>query len=168
MSTKPVRKPNRLSNYDYSTPGAYFVTICSKDRKNIFWTVGASIARPQTTAHLSYVGKVIDKKISEIPKRYRYVKLQNYVIMPNHIHILLSQYYDDSGRAMLAPTPDISRIIQHFKGAVTKAIGYSVWQKSFHDRVIRNEKEFLKYYEYINNNPFHWEEDSLYIKLSTL
>ena len=65
---------------------------------------------------------------------------------------------------MLAPTTNISTVIQQFKGAVTKEVGFSVWQKSFHDRIIRNEKEFIKLYEYIENNPYIWEGDSLYIK----
>jgi len=58
---------------------------------------------------------------------------------------------DDSGRTQFAPT--ISRIIKQFKGSITKKIGYSVWQKSFHDRIIRNEKEYWQITEYINNNP---------------
>lgn len=161
--TLPIRKPNRLSNFDYAKPGAYFITICSKDKQWLFWKVGASIARPHDTGCLSHYGKIIEQKIGEIPKHYKNVNIDNYVIMPNHIHLLLSHYYDDSGRAMLAPTPTISKIIQQFKGAVTKDIHQSVWQKSFHDRIIRNEKDYLKIYEYIDNNPLKWEEDCFYI-----
>lgn len=164
MSKLAQRKRNRLSNYDYSTPGVYFVTICSKDRHWCFWNVGASIARPQSTAHLSYIGLATDEKIHEINVRYPFMNVDNYVIMPNHVHLLLSFCCDNSGRAMLAPTTNISKVIQQFKGAVTKALSYSVWQKSFHDRVVRNEAEYLKIYKYIDDNPYQWIEDRFYIQ----
>ena len=160
----PQRRRNRLESFDYSKPGAFFVTICAKNREWIFWNVGASIARPQSDIHLSEYGRIVNEKIHEIPLRYSYIEVANYTIMPNHVHLLLTHYYDDSGRAMLAPTPEISRVVQQFKGAVTKAIGTSVWQKSFHDRIIRNEKEYSIINEYIDNNPLKWKEDCFYIK----
>ena len=143
--TLPVRKTNRLEHYDYARPGAYFITICSKDKQWLFWNVGATIGRPQAADCLSLYGRIIEQKIAEISKRYTNVSIDNYVIMPN------------------APTPTLSRIVQQFKGAVTKEIHQSVWQKSFHDRIIRNEKEYSKIYEYIDNNPLKWEEDCFYI-----
>ena len=164
MTDQPKRKPNRLAQFDYSSPGAFFITICTKNKKCIFWKVGASSARPGSTTNLSKIGLTVKKKIAEIPIFYRDIKVENSVVMPNHVHLLLTHYYDDSRRAMLAPTTNISTVIQQFKGAVTKEVGFSVWQKSFHDRIIRNEKEFIKLYEYIENNPYIWEGDSLYIK----
>ena len=160
---KPVRKRNRLENYDYSQNGAYFITICSKDKQWLFWNVGASIARPQAEVDLSYIGKIIDEMIAEIPKRYSCVNVDNYVVMPNHIHLLLMVCADERGRAMHAPTPDISQVIQHLKGAVTKKVGKSIWQKSFYDHIVRDEKDYYKIYEYIDNNPVRWEMDSLNI-----
>ena len=160
---KPVRKRNRLKNYDYSQNGAYFITICSKDKQWLFWDVGASTARPTEEADLSYIGKIVDEMIAEIPKRYSYIKVDNYVVMPNHVHLPLMVCADERGRAMHAPTPDISRVVQHLKGAVTKKAGKTIWQKSFHDHVIRDEKDYLKIYEYIDNNPVRWETDSLNI-----
>lgn len=156
----PVRKPNRLPNFDYNTPGAYFITICTKDRKNLFWTdVGASIARPQNPS-LSKYGAIVDASIREIPLHYPAVSVDHYVVMPNHIHLLLQINTDEDGRAMLAPT--ISRLVQQMKGIVTKQIGHSIWQKLFHDHVIRGEKDYLKIWEYIDNNPVKWEEDCFY------
>jgi len=97
----PKRKPNRLPNFDYSAPGAYFITICTKDRRNLFWTdVGASIARPQLTLW----GDIAAKSICDIPKHYPAVSVDHYVVMPNHIHLLLQINTDTDGRAMLAPT----------------------------------------------------------------
>jgi len=164
MMDSPRRKRNRLEFFDYAKPGAFFITICTHNREWLFWDVGASIARPQSEMPLSEYGRIVKEKILEISLRYSYIEVTNYTIMPNHVHLLLTHYYDDSGRAMLAPTTEISRVIQQFKGAVTKEIGASVWQKSFHDRIIRNEKEYLKIYEYIDNNPLKWAEDCFYIK----
>ena len=139
----PKRKPNRLQEYDYSTPGAYFLTICTTDRKNFFWdNVGASIARPQDVQLSSY-GTVVDYAIRQIPAHYPAISVDHYVIMPNHIHLLLQINTDDSGRAMLAPT--ISRVIQQMKGSITKQIGFSVWQKLYHDHVVRGEQDYRKY-----------------------
>lgn len=63
-----------------------------------------------------------------------------------------------------APRPTISRIIQQFKGAVTKQIGFALWQKSFHDHIIRDEREYEKIYAYIETNPLKWREDCFYGK----
>ena len=81
--------------------------------------------------------------------------------MPNHIHLLLRIDTDPDGREMSAPT--ISRVIQQMKGAVTKRIGTSIWQKLFHDHVIRNERDYLKIWEYIEGNPSRRKEDCFYV-----
>lgn len=156
----PVRKPNRLPTFDYSTAGAYFITICTKDRKCLFWdTVGATIGRPHVPT-LSYYAMVVDAAIQKIPVYYPAISVDHYVVMPNHIHLLLQINTDVSGRPMVAPT--ISTVIQQLKGVITKQIGWSVWQKLFHDHVVRNEKDYLKIWEYIDNNPARWEEDCFY------
>ena len=156
----PVRKPNRLPDYDYSTPGAYFITIGVKDRRNILWDdVGASIARPSSLP-LSLYGLVVDQAIRNIPMVYPAISVDHYVVMPNHIHLLLQINTDKNGRAMLAPT--VSVVIQQLKGVVTKQIGHSIWQKLFHDHVIRNEADYLKIWQYIDTNPAKWEADCFY------
>ena len=156
----PKRKPNRLPSFSYDTPGAYFITVCLKDRKPLLWeAVGASIARPPMPP-LSIWGKVVEQAIREIPVHYPAVSLDHYVVMPNHIHLLLQIKTDDDGRAMLAPT--ISVVIQQMKGFVTKQLGHSIWQKLFHDHIIRDERDYLKIWEYIDGNPSKWEEDCFY------
>lgn len=160
--TRPTRKPNRLKGYDHSQPGGYFITICSQNRQWMFWEVGASIARPGEAQPLSFIGKIIENAILEIPGHYSAITVDNYVVMPNHIHLLITSCPED-GRAMHAPTPDISRVIQQFKGVVTKRAGCPVWQKTFHDSIVRDENSYWKMYEYIDNNPYKWEEDSLNI-----
>ena len=156
----PKRKPNRIPHFDYSTPGAYFVTICTKNRQNIFWgNVGASIARPQTP-RLSHAGQIVEQAIQNIEHYYPAITLDHYVVMPNHIHLLLQINTDENGRPMVAPT--ISTVIQQMKGFVSNQLGVSFWQKLFHDHVIRNEHDYRIIWEYIDNNPAQWELDCFY------
>lgn len=162
---QPRRKPNRLKDYDYSTAGAYFITICTKDRKSLLWEdVGASIARP-AAVRLSPCGHIVDQAIRQIPAHYPAVLLENYTVMPNHIHLLLRIDTDPDGRALDAPT--ISQVIQQMKGIVTKRIGWPIWQKLFHDHVIRNERDYLKIWEYIEYDPIRWKEDCFFIDEGT-
>ena len=154
------RKPNRLQDYDYSTPGAYFITICTKNRKCLFWeSVGASIARPQTP-RLSHYGTIVDEAIRKIPDNYPNTSLDQYVVMPNHVHLLLMIKPNLSNPQ--EKTPGISRIIQQLKGAITKQIGHCIWQKLFHDHIIRNDREYRKIWEYIQSNPAIWADDCFY------
>ena len=156
------RKPNRLVHYDYRMPNAYFITICTQKRQNLFWApVGASIARPQNVP-LSAYGKIVDAAIRDIPKHYPAVTLDHYVVMPNHIHLLLQIHSDAQGRPMVAPT--VSTIIQQMKGIVTKQIGISIWQKLFYDHVIRCSQDYEMVWNYIEANPAKWREDCFYPK----
>lgn len=151
MTDLPIRKSNRLKNFDYSSDGLYFITVCVKKHENVLWNnVGATIGRPQEII-LSEYGIIVDRAIKNIPAHYIDFKIDKYVIMPNHIHLLIRIDRPEIGRPMVAPT--ISTVVQQMKGIVTKQIGFSIWQKSFHDHIIRNEKEYLKIWEYIENNP---------------
>ena len=158
----PKRKKNRLMNYDYSSCGAYFITVCTVDRKNYFWkNVGAIIDRPQNV-ELSLYGEIVDEIIQNIPSAYPMLSLEHYVIMPNHIHILLRICTDEYGRPLVAPT--MSRIVQQLKGIVSKKIGASIWQKSFHDHIIRNREDYEEHLRYIYENPSRWHYDELYFQ----
>lgn len=158
----PKRKPNRLKFYDYSSPGAYFITICTNDRKNYFWDiVGATIGRPSEIP-LTKVGKIAEKAINNISVIYDNVTVDYYVIMPNHIHLLLQIHADENGRPMVAPTVD--RVVKQLKGYITKRNGKSVWQKLYHDHVVRNRKDYERIAKYICENPMRWKEDCFYIE----
>lgn len=160
MNELPKRKPNRLNNYDYSTNGAYFITICTKNRRCFFWeNVGASIARPYDY-DLSEYGKIVDDAIIRINDIYPCVYVDKYVVMPNHIHIIIRIDKLTCGRPMVAPT--VSTVVQQMKGHVTKQIGFSVWQKLFHDHIIRNKNDYETIWEYIATNPEKWTEDCFY------
>ena len=132
----PQRKQIRLKEYDYSEEGYYFITICTKNRKHILSKinknisnknvkpVGANCVRPQI--QLSNVGKIIDEEINKIPNIYENVLLDEYIIMPNHIHVIIGIIY---GRTQFAPT--ISQIIKQYKGSITKKLGNNIWQNHF-------------------------------------
>ena len=167
----PKRKEIRLKQYDYSSPGAYFITICTENRKNYFWegafdpqlfawnTVGANCVRPQNLP-LSSVGKIVFDELKRWHKTYSSVSLHAYVIMPNHIHIMVAIVADEYGRPQVAPT--LERMVKQFKGAVTKKIGCSIWQKSFIEHIVRNQNDYETRLNYMYNNPIRWYYDKIY------
>ena len=153
----PKRKNIRLNDYNYSSNGAYFITICTKNKENLHSKkVAANSVRPLEQLPLSKIGIVIENEIYKLNTVYENIKVDKYQIMPNHIHLIIFIYEDSNGRTQCAPT--ISRIIKQFKGSITKQIGFSIWQKSFYDRVIRNEKEYQSVWNYIHNNPLKYLE----------
>ena len=128
MKELPVRKSIRLPSYDYSLAGYYFITICVKDGHEMLGAiaVGTNCVRPR----LSEYGKIVEKEISIMANTYGTVDVDKYVIMPNHIHMIIAIEPDSSGRTQFVPT--VSRIIKQFKGSVTKKIGFSLWQPRFY------------------------------------
>ncbi len=159
---QPTRKQIRLTQYDYSLANAYFITICTEQRRNLFWeNAGAGIACPEDV-RLTQSGRIADAVIREIPTRYPAISVDRYVIMPNHIHLLLQIHTDSSGRPMVAPT--VSTVVQQMKGKISKEIGRGIWQKGFYDHVIRGDKDYQEVWEYIEGNPSRWLEDKLYNK----
>ena len=147
------RKDIRLSEYDYSRAGAYFVTVCSRNREPLFWEnsgnstpVGATCGRPP----LSETGKIVDREIQHLSDVYPGVWVEKYVVMPDHIHLLIC-IVNEGGRPQVAPT--LSRMMQQFKGVTTKRCGRPLWQKGFYDHVIRDDNDFLTKWNYIDTNP---------------
>ena len=161
----PKRKQIRLPEYDYSGPGAYFVTICTADRRCILSeiAVGAATSRPpdeSSCVNLTSYGEIVDRAVQNIPFAYPHISVENYVIMPNHVHLLLSVNADENGRMISAPT--INTVIGQMKRWASKQIGTSIWQKSFHEHIIRNEKDYREIWAYIESNPAKWAEDRYY------
>lgn len=163
----PKRKVNRMRGYDYSLNGAYFITICAKDRAELFWeqVVGADIIRPYIgtdnfSLKLSEYGKIVETAINNIAVIYPNVIVDKFCIMPNHIHMIIFICNEYNGRIISAPT--ISTIVGQMKRWVSKEVGFPVWQKSFHDHIIRNKYDYKKITEYIEINPIKWESDCYY------
>lgn len=128
-------KPRRLGGFDYSTPGSYFITVCTANRQPLFWK----------SRQLSIIGKTVEQEILKIKSVYSSIQIDKYAIMPDHLHMLIT-ITDQSA-------PAIPRIIQQFKGSVTKQIGQSIWQRSYYDHIIRNQKDYEEKWTYIENNP---------------
>lgn len=150
-----TRKDNRLKGFDYSSCGTYYITVCTKDKKNLFGSiVGAPNGRP--SCELSDYGKIVDEAINNIEKKYDRARVDKYIIMPDHIHLLLTILHDESGRPMGAPT--IPNVINQLKGYVSKKVGFPVWQKLYYDHVIRDQEDYDTKWKYIENNPASWCE----------
>ena len=142
----PKRKLPRLSGYDYSRSNYYFVTICTDEKKDLFGEIGK----------LDCFGKIAEQKLLEIEQHYENVFVDKYVIMPNHIHaiIILKKLKTERSR----PFPTLSEVVGLYKSGVTKEIHkieseLKIWQKSFNDVIIRNEKAYNEICKYIYDNP---------------
>ena len=160
----PKRKPNRLPDFDYSTPGAYFITICVEGKRCILGNIvgGGALDAPQV--QLTEIGKIVEKYIlsgNQVP----HICVDKYVIMPNHIHLLLMVTKTDGPPRASAPT---TAIIPHFVSTLKRFchrdVGHQIFQRSYHDHVVRGERDYLKIWEYIDNNPARLTEDCFYME----
>lgn len=145
------RKQLRLNGYDYSQNGAYFVTVCTKDKRRILSKiVGDGLcAVPKT--ELTNIGEFVEKSIQFI-NSYPDICVDKYVVMPNHIHIIISIYNEKYGKADI----DIPEIIRRFKSYTTKLFGDELWQRSYHDHIIRGQQDYDETWQYIDENPLRW------------
>ena len=146
----PQRKNIRLKNYNYATLGMYFITICIQDRIEILGKIRDKKIK------LTEQGIIAQNYLESIEVVYDGIKIDEYIIMPNHIHMII-EINSQTGIS-------VPRIIKQYKEIVTKQIGYSIWQKSYYEHVIRNEKEYYKIKQYIQNNVINWEEDKYFLK----
>ena len=126
------RKSARLTGFDYSSSRYYFITICTQDHRCLFGSVVST--EESGKMQLNHVGKVLDKHIGMLNKKYPTVSVHQYVIMPNHLHMILLL---DNGIDI-----PLTQIVGLFKSGVSREIGFSVWQRSFHDHIIRNETDY--------------------------
>lgn len=178
----------RLKNWDYSTNGAYFITICTQNREHYF----GEIVEKRFIA--SEIGTLAEKFWMEIPQHFPYIELGNFVVMPNHVHgILIIDKNGDSDicgsvdresvetlhcnvsipnkneqMANISPkSGTISAIVRSYKSVVTKNAHFFHadfgWQPRFHDHIIRNAPEWERIQTYIENNPMNWKEDKFYL-----
>ena len=166
----PKRKNTRLPYYDYSHSGAYFITICTKNKKEILSeiTVGTGVLDgPQVK--LSRYGMIADKYIRQLNSFYTKVIVENYVIMPNHIHFIIRIPADEKDLEYSEPiikvnntNSVISKFISTFKRFCNKECRQNIWQYRSYDHVIRNANDYNEIWSYIENNPAKWTEDKLH------
>ena len=145
----PRRKRIRLKYYDYSTCGMYFVTICIKNRLELLGKI-----QDKNNIVLTPEGNIVEKELQKIEVLLTNVTIDEYIIMPNHIHMILIINENKN--------ISISRIIKQYKMCVSKKIGYSIWQKSFYEHIIKNEEEYFTIKQYIQNNIVNWKQDKYF------
>ena len=161
-NTLPARKPNRFFHYDYSSGGFYFITVCCDEGKHLFGEI------TEEKMELNNCGSVVEKCIAAIPEHYKNISVQKYIIMPNHMHLILSH---NARAGCILPLQNRSAqvvpvVVGTLKAAVTRKINalgiYSgfKWQRSYYDHIIRDEMEFERIYTYIENNPLKWHLDA--------
>jgi len=160
----PDRKPQRLNGFNYAENAIYFLTICTHQKNQLFGRV------TNNEVVLSKLGIIARNDLVLIPKHFNGVQIDKYVIMPNHIHLVLvldRDYASDTIKERSRPFPTVSTIIGLYKSGVSSKIHCEqpdliVWQKSFYDRIIRNESEYYRVLDYIDQNPIRWAEDKYF------
>lgn len=170
----------RLQNWDYGNNAAYFVTICTQNREHYFGDITNGIVQ------LSEIGDMANKYWLEIPEHFPFVKLEEFVIMPNHVHGIIIINKPDDGksndeRPVETPNWGVSTttmaskkwkpgslgvIMNQYKRICTinarKIHADFAWQSRFHDHIIRNDESFYNISNYIKNNPAKWTDDKFY------
>jgi putative transposase len=166
---KPQRKSNRLKDYDYSLPGAYFVTICTQNKIYLFGNI------INTMLQLNDAGKMINRWWQELNNKFDDVKTDEYVVMPNHFHGII--IITESIRETHIGVP-LQNAMQWFKTMTTneyirnvKQSGWTpfvgkLWQRSYYDHISRNEGELNLIRQYIIDNPSDWSKDKYHINIT--
>ena len=160
----PKRKPNRLPHFDYSTPGAYFITICTENKNCILGRIVGGGALDAPYVQLTKYGHIVQRYI-ESGNNIPGVTVDTYVVMPNHIHMVL--FVDETAstgtlKALSPANAIVPHFVSTFKRFVHRDIGKKIFQRSYHDHVIRGEQDCQKIWEYIRTNPARWKDDCFY------
>ena len=162
------RRSIRLRGYDYSQAGQYFVTICTQNRLHLFGEIMAG------RMVLNDAGKMVAETWLWLQQQYDYVDLGKWVIMPNHLHGMLSIIDGCRGGSRTAPTggnvpgKPLGRLIGAFKTVSTKqnnetrnTPGMKLWQRNYWEHIVRNDNEYVRISQYIIDNPAKWQNDKL-------
>ncbi len=168
------RRSIRLKGYDYSQPGAYFITICTYQNHSLFGKI------VDGKVQLNDLGRVVQFTWDDLVNHVENIELGPFVIMPNHIHGIIQIIEPNVGAgsepARTAPAPTtsssqtpLSEIVRQFKTFSARRINTlrnstdkPVWQRNYYEHIIRNDQSFQKIGEYILTNPVQWENDRYY------
>ncbi len=145
------RKHPRLKTFDYGAGGTFCITICSKNKEKIFGTI---VEGREVNPNLTPLGELVQETISHIPTAYPGVSLLNWVVMPNHVHLLI-QIPEKNPVSLFS-------VIRSTKAIVTRKWGQPVWQSSYYEHIVRNEADALRFWKYIDENPIKWTLDQYY------
>ena len=158
MEAQPKRKKGRLTGFDYSANGSYYMTVCTRDKQHILGhSVGGGVLDAPHVA-LSNIGSVAEMYLKRIPG------IDTYVVMPNHVHFVVSIAAEGGTMWASAPTQALGSLVRSFKTLSTKAVGQKLWQRGYYDHVIRNEADYLRNWQYMDENPVRWTEDEYYFE----
>ena len=163
----PKRKHPRLNNFDYSSAGAYFVTICTWNRRCLLSDIVGRGLAPADKVRYTSLGEIAEKQLLLLNERYPNLTVDQYVIMPNHIHIV---FMIDNKAAGASPRPTISDIVCAYKSLTMREsgkIGFDgkLFQTSFHEHVVRGYEDYIEIRKYISENPTKWHSDELYSEI---
>ena len=165
---KPVRKNIRLQGYDYSQTGCYFVTVCVADKKPILSKIGP--IRTKIAEDISSIYKIellpmgieTERTIQYINNNYKQVKIEKYVIMPDHIHLIIrlegKSDFDTDRQGCLS----LRDVIKYLKSYTTREYRKrrgkkdDLWQQRYYDHIIRNDEDYNEKWQYIENNPLKY------------
>ena len=155
------RKRIRLKGYDYNLPGYYFITICTKNRQKLLCDIVGTGLPDGPAVHYSQYGQIVLTRLEKMTDFYEDIKIDKYVIMPNHVHLLLCILEMPGMRSKISAPSNakISRFIGTFKRFCNRDMGQNIWQGRSHDHIVRGEADYRKIWEYIDNNPARWAED---------
>ncbi len=147
-------KEHRLSDFNYSKANSYMLTFNTINREKCLSEIidKGEIELPEV--QLTVYGKIVEYYIKQIPSAYSDVKIDAYVIMPDHVHLLLSLMATEYTNRL--ENSKVSRIIRALKSLTTKQIGRSLWQADFYDVIADTDKKFNRCYDYIKANPAVW------------
>jgi len=165
----PVRKNIRLKNYNYSSNGAYFITICTENMCKTLGNIVGGGVLDAPRIQLSQYGEVVEKHLLAINSHYDDLNIEKYVIMPNHVHMIILIYNEKEIGASRTPPPTraneyIPRFISTLKRFVHKDCGFQLFQRGYHERIIRNDAQYLNRWQYIDNNLVKWADDDYYVE----
>ncbi len=173
--TYPNRKSPRLKGFDYSSIGVYFITICTERHKCILSTIegGGDLDAPRL--RLSSYGYIVEQNILRMNAIYEHLFVEKYVIMPNHVHLLLHITDSSKNGPSRSPAPPtavhresrpsnaiVPRYVATLKRFCNQQCGCNLWQRSFDDRIIRNDAMYDRVWNYIDTNPIRWTLDRYY------
>lgn len=170
MGALPKRKHPRLKRHDYSEPGAYFVTVCTKNKVHLLSRIVS--AAPSNVRRDALIpprvclyrpGEIVDELIRRTETVYPNVTVDAYVIMPNHFHIIFHIHAPENGGGMGASRPTVHQMVRAIKTGTTRQLGHSIFQTSYYDHVIRGPRDYDEILQYIQNNPAKWHLDQFYI-----
>ena len=156
----PNRKSNRIDGYDYSQNGAYFITICTYERKKILSRISVGTPVPgcpqEPCVELLPYGIIADRYIQQMHTYYNHISVDKYVIMPDHIHMLIRIDGHPGTGVPTSRTSTLARFVGTLKRYCNKEYGKNIWQSRYYDHVIRNQRDFDEIWAYIENNPHKW------------